>query len=201
MGMQLAKGQPDRPQKPSLKQIRLRRKKNRAKPERGRSLDLKGSGHFRQERETGNRGPTKETLAKLTEDPLVRFRKKNILNDPQIWAFERIRLAIRIITRGTAMRISQINSVIVQTSRMGGCAGPEGETDFEIRIVSRYCDWVDQMTTARLAIGPVLDIIIDETSLNETDRKWGRRKGWAKEHLQAALDLYGVFLHSTDRGK
>ena len=201
MRPELAEGRLYPPQKPSLKQIRLKRKKNRAKLGRGKAVDLKRPRHISQKHKEGNIGPTKETLAKLTEDPLMRFRKRNILNDQQIWAFERIRLAIRVITRGSALRISPLNDVMVQTSRKGACQSGENCSDFEVRVIKRYCDWADQMTVKRLAIGPVLDIIIDETSLNATDRKWGRRKGWAKEHLQAALDLYGDFLRPDDRGK
>lgn len=144
-------------------------------------------------------GPTAQTLARLTPDPLICFRKKNILNDQQIWAFKRIRHAVRIITMGAHLRVSCFNDVAVQTSRFPGQAPTE--SDFEIALKIHYNHWIDRMTQARQQAGPVLDIIIDEMSLNAVDRKWGKRKGWAKDRLQQALDLYNVFLPSADRNE
>jgi len=60
--------------------------------------------------------------------------------------------------------------------------------DFGARV--NYLDWVDRMIAAKLQIGPVLDIICDGLSLRAVDRKWQHRKGWARKHLLAALDLY-----------
>jgi len=142
-------------------------------------------------------GPTAQTLAKLTPDPLICFRNKNILNDQQIWAFQRIRRAVHIITRGTHLRVSCLNDVAVQTSRFSG--QEPNESDFEIALKTHYSHWIDRMTQTRQRAGPVLDIIIDEMSLNAVDRKWGKRKGWAKDRIQQALDLYGAFLPSIDR--
>jgi len=60
---------------------------------------------------------------------------------------------------------------------------------------------VDQMMPAGLPLGPVLDVIIDELSLNAVDRKRGKRKGWAKVTLQAALELYSNVSRPVDRHK
>lgn len=140
-------------------------------------------------------GPTRETLAKLQPDPLVRFRKNDIINDQQLWAFKRIRRAVQVITDGTRMRVSHYTDVPVQTSRYDS----QVECEFEIKIKDHYSQWVDRMTTARLPVGPVLDVIIDELSLSAVDRKWGRRKGWAKIHLQTSLDLYSIFSPPINR--
>lgn len=179
----------------SFKNIRKIRKKNRLKRHLERSLALKRSGMRKSLQEKPSIGPTKETLAKLQQDPLLRFRKKNILNDEQIWAFQRIRRAVKIITDGTQVRVSRFNDVVVQTSRLGS----QTESEYEIRIKDHYSNWIDRMTSARLQAGPVLDIIIDEMSLAAVDRKWGKRKGWAKTHLQASLDLYGSFSSAYNR--
>jgi len=144
-------------------------------------------------------GPTAQTLAKLTPDPLICFRNKNILNDQQIWAFKRIRRAVHIITSGAHLRVSCFSDVAVQTSRFPG--QELTESDFEITLKNHYSHWIDRMTQARQQAGPVLDIIIDEMSLNAVDRKWGKRKGWAKDRIQQALDLYSAFLPSANRDK
>ncbi|VAV94608.1 hypothetical protein MNBD_ALPHA02-694 [hydrothermal vent metagenome] len=179
----------------SFKKIRLARRKGRREQRRKKLDIIKGPRQDSAILERIYEGPTAETLAKLTPDPLMRFKKQNILNDQQIWAFRRIRRAVQIITDGTQMRLSRITGVVVQTSRVEGGA----ESDYEIRLKDHYCAWADQMMPAGLSLGPVLDVIIDELSLSAVDRKRGKRKGWAKTTLQAALDLYGSLPRPTDR--
>lgn len=181
----------------SFKKIRLSRRKGRRELRRRKLNIIKGVKQNSVPMERIYEGPTAETLAKLTPDPLMRFKKQNILNDQQIWAFRRIRRAVQIITDGTQMRLSRITGVVVQTSRVEGGA----ESDYEIRLKDHYCAWADQMMPAGLTLGPVLDVIIDELSLSAVDRKRGKRKGWAKTTLQAALDLYSNLPRSVDRDK
>lgn len=161
----------------------LQRKKVLSK---GRSVSLSSSAGDAGLRRSAI-GPTPETLAKLRPDPLVELQKRHILSEPQVWAFCRIRRAIHLITNGTQVRVSHISDVVVQSSRRPGHEGHQ-----EIRLKDQYSAWVDRMTAAHLQVGPVLDIILEELSLTAVDRKWRRRKGWAKRHLQAALNLYGA---------
>lgn len=179
----------------SFKNIRKTRKKNRLKRRLEKSHVTGKTGPQKARQGKSFVGPTKETLAKLQPDPLMRFRKQNILNHEQIWAFQHIRRAVRIITDGTQMRVSCYSNIMVQTSRFDR----NSESDHEIRIKDHYSRWIDRMTGAQLQAGPVLDIIIDELSLTATDRKWGKRKGWAKSHLQASLNLYRAFSPSHNR--
>ncbi len=181
----------------SFKKTRKARKKNRLKLKLEKALDGKQEGRCEGGRPPAPIGPTKETAAKLIQDPLIRFRKQNILEDSQILAFQRIRCAVRLITDGTQVRVSCFKDVVVQTSRLSG----QNESDFEIRIKEQYTNWIDRMTLARLQAGPVLDIILDEMSLSAVDRKWGKRKGWAKGHLRASLDQYGGFSPAINRVK
>ncbi len=181
----------------SFKKIRKIRKKINKKNPLKKSLDLKAKNLLELTHDKASLGPTKETAAKLRQDPLVRFKNANILNDQQIWAFQRIRRAVVLITDGTQVRTSRFNGVVVQTSRQA----VHIESDYEIKIKNQYSCWIDCMTATQYQAGPVLDIIIDEMSLNAADRKWGKRKGWAKSHLQSSLDLYGVFPTSHNRNK
>lgn len=185
------------PRPNSFKKNRQDRKKGRLKRNREKALSLKNTNHIKRGSETGYVGPTKETLAKLTEDPLSIFRKRNILNDEEVWAFQRIRRTIQVITNGTEVRTSRFNDVSVQTSRFDH----HFETDYEINLKNHYTHWIDRMTAEYLQAGPVLDIIIDELSLSAVDRKWGKRKGWAKTHLKSSLGLYGLFSPSINRHK
>ncbi|MBL4800321.1 MAG: hypothetical protein JKY45_00410 [Emcibacter sp.] len=181
----------------SFKKIRKLRKKIRLERQLG---ERKGLGHKKltlSGMEKDSSGPTKQTVAKLTPDPLILFRKKNILNDEQIWAFEQIKRAVQIITDGTQIRTSRFNAVVVQSSR----SAPQYESEYEVRVKEHYTNWIDRMTYERQKAGPVLDIIIDEMSLTAVDRKWGKRKGWARDLLRTSLDLYGVFSSANDRYK
>ncbi len=181
----------------SFKQMRKARKKIRSENRREKRLALKPLNRNTSDQDKKYLGPTPETRAKLRPDPLVILKQRNILNDRQILAFQQIRRAIQIITDGTHMRISRFNDIHVETSHFRG----GDESDYEIRIKNRYGNWIDHMTENRLQAGPVLDIIIDEMSLTAIDRKWGRRKGWAKDHMRASLDLYGIFLSPYNRHK
>ncbi len=181
----------------SFKKNRIARRKGRRKRQAEKLLSLPSAGGNGGVPQTSYVGPTPETKGKLRPDPLVLFDKKNILNSEQIWAFQRIRRAIKIITDGTGIRTSHFTDAAVQTSRFV----PESESEYEIKIKNHYCDWMDRMTEERLQAGPILDIIIDEMSLSAVDRKWGRRKGWAKGHLQVSLTLYSGFSHLINRVK
>lgn len=179
----------------SFKKARQMRRKSRIFRGRDKSLILKRHQPLALSGSMHAIGPTLETQAKLTPDPLVIFRRKNILSDQQIWAFQRIRKAVQIITDGVQMRVSRFNDVVVQTCQFGTSPEP----DYEIRLQDQYHQWIELMTVSRLAAGPVLDIILEDMSLSKVDQKWGRRKGWAKQHLQRSLDLYGTSLSSIDR--
>lgn len=181
----------------SFKKMRIARKKARQKRNVERMLSLPVAGKNTGVPQTSYIAPTPETKRKLMADPLVLFDKKNILNSEQIWAFQRIRRAIKIITDGTGVRTSHFTGAPVQTSRFIA----ESESEYEIKIKDHYCDWMDRMTAERLQAGPILDIIIDEMSLSAVDRKWGKRKGWTKGHLQASLTLYSGFSHLVNRIK
>lgn len=183
----------------SFRKKRRARRQGRLLRRREKSLSLKDMKGRKSRQENNCPGPTAETKAKLTADPLIRFKRQNILDDEQIWAFMRIRRAINIITDNSRMRISRFNIVAVQSSHF--FPQHQNESDYEIRLKDHYSRWIDHMTQARQQAGPILDIIIDEMSLTAVDRKWGRRKGWAKNHLQAALDLYSKFLAPKNRDK
>ena len=110
----------------SFKKTRKARKKNRFKLKLEKALDGKQEGRCEGGRPPAPIGPTKETAAKLIQDPLIRFLKQNILEDSQILAFQRIRCAVRLITDGTQVRVSCFKDVVVQTSRLSG----QNESDF-----------------------------------------------------------------------
>lgn len=108
------------------------------------------------------------------------------LSKDHMAAAQKIRRAFELITAGANIRLTGYSEVIVQTSRR--C--DHYESDHEVMLKGRYTDWVDDMTAARLAVGPIFDIVIEEMSLSSVDRKWRRRKGWACTHLKEALALY-----------
>jgi len=182
---------------PSFKNARKARKKARLVKSMERSSVLRKLNLVRAIDEKAYCGPTAETKAKLTEDPLVSFIHKKILDDEQVRAFKRIKRAVQVITDGTQVRTSRFNAVSVQTGRFEGLS----ESEYEIKLTEDYTRWIDRMTGAHLQAGPILDVIIDEMSLRGIDRKWGKRKGWAKNHLQTSLDLYAPFYSLSDRHK
>jgi len=140
-------------------------------------------------------GPTAETASKLRLDPLSSLKKKGSLSGRDFWAAQQIRRAFHLITQGAEIRVSHFQDVIVQTSRNS----PQAEGDYEVDLKNNYSRWVEAMDQEKMAIGPVFDVIIEEMSLNAVDRKWARRKGWAKTHLLASLTLYAALFYPGDR--
>ncbi|MEM8798696.1 MAG: hypothetical protein AAGF15_01315 [Pseudomonadota bacterium] len=58
--------------------------------------------------------------------------------------------------------------------------------------LDQYLDWSDGMTARSLAIGPVLDICLHGAALSDVDARWRKRKGWARQHLVKAVDLFST---------
>ncbi len=54
----------------------------------------------------------------------------------------------------------------------------------------RFKTWIDCLSAMRLPAGPVLDVVLQSRGLNEIDRRWRRRKGWARGIIRTALDQY-----------
>ncbi|RME64097.1 MAG: hypothetical protein D6782_08910 [Alphaproteobacteria bacterium] len=54
----------------------------------------------------------------------------------------------------------------------------------------RFQIWVATLSDIGLPAGPVLDVVLDSRSLAEIDRRWRRRKGWARKVIAMALAEY-----------
>ncbi|WP_417316941.1 hypothetical protein [Emcibacter sp.] len=170
----------------SFRQARRTRRRKRAEKLLTAALEPKGPRIRVIPPEAGSVGPTVQTARKLTPDPLKSYEERGILGSRQLWAAHSIRQAYRLITEGTGPRVTSFTEVMVQNSRRSNL----GESEREVLLKDRYTDWVDRMTEEKLMVGPVLDLVVEEASLAGIDRKWRRRKGWAKGHLQQSLDLY-----------
>ena len=171
---------------PSFRRARQTRRRKRVEKLMAQALEPKGPRIRIIPPEPGSIGPTAETARKLKADPLKSFEDRGILTSRQIWAAHAIRRAYRLITDGTGPRVTSFADVMVQNSRRTNLQ----ESDWEVDLKDRYADWVDRMTAEKLMVGPIFDLVVEEASLAATDRKWRRRKGWAKGHLQQSLDLY-----------
>lgn len=102
--------------------------------------------------------PTPETLAKLQPDPFHSRLIAGKISQEQWQAGVEIREAVKIITSGVGVRISQFER------RERGHT--EHETERQVRVQGRYNDWCGLMATRKLKIGVILDYLIDEHSFN-----------------------------------
>ncbi|MFC7048443.1 hypothetical protein [Emcibacter nanhaiensis] len=178
---------------PSFRRARQTRRRKRAEKLMQKALEPKGPRIRIIPAEPGSVGPTPETAGKLAQDPLKSYETRGILSSRQVWAAHAIRRAYRLITEGIGPRVTSFADVMVQNSRRTNLR----ESDWEVDLKERYADWVDRMTAEKLMVGPVFDMVVEETSLAAIDRKWRRRKGWAKTHLQQSLDLYIKVAHGS----
>lgn len=76
-------------------------------------------------------------------------------------------------------------------------AGRRGAGGFAEERALRFLDerqmfyaWVDAMTAAGLAVGPVLDAVIEGKPLTTIDLSRKKRKGWTRRLVQKGLKLY-----------
>lgn len=171
---------------PSFRRARRTRRRKRAENLLNKSMDRSGPRIRKIDFDAPAAGPTEETVRKLTPDPLKYYEEKKILTVHQVRAAHAIRRAYQLITLDTGPRVSTFEQFISRRTP----TGPAHETDHEIHLKDRYAGWVDRMSDERLMVGPVLDMVVEEMSLAATDRKWRHRKGWARDHLREALDIY-----------
>ncbi len=117
--------------------------------------------------------------------PISRLIKTGVLDEEDIAAVISIENGvISILTNG-------IRATRHDLPKINPRAGSQEERFmkfFEARL--NYYNWSDAMQEAGLAAGPVLDVIMEGKPLNTVDKAWGHRKGWTRDLLKKALNLY-----------
>ncbi len=117
--------------------------------------------------------------------PISRLIKTGVLNSEDIAAVISIENGvISILTNDIRSSCHDLPRVNLQR----GAAEDRFMKFFEARHA--YYDWSDAMQASGLAAGPVLDVIMEGKPLNMIDLAWGHRKGWTRDLLKEALNLY-----------
>jgi len=120
---------------------------------------------------------------RLQPDPLWALLKRGAIDNDEVQAAWDIRAAFEIITLPVRLRIASLEKIDCSTA--GDIDGPRAR-----RLTRRYNDWVDEMTRQSLAVGPVIDIVVEGKSCRRVDRERVVRKGTACRLLKAALLSY-----------
>lgn len=118
--------------------------------------------------------------------PISRLAKSGALNAEQVWA------AIAIEDAIISILTNNIRSGFIAERPKGRGLLNSFENMFLESCTSRqaYYAWIAAMKSKRLPAGPVLDVIVDGIPLTVIDKRWRKRKGWARVKLTQALDLY-----------
>jgi len=117
--------------------------------------------------------------------PISRLAKSGALGGEQVRAAMAIEDAVvSILTNG-------IRSGFIEERRGGGMHNTFESGFLEsCALRQAYNAWVVAMKQAGLPAGPVLDVIIDGTPLTIIDKRRCKRKGWTRDRIKKALDLY-----------
>lgn len=136
--------------------------------------------------------PTRETLAKLRGDPLLRLWKRGQIDLEGFEAAVSIRRAVEAIAlphRHRAMRaITGPDGAQFDPTRGSRASAPPSWHGVDAQ--RRYNDWVEAMQREHLPVGPVLDVIVDGHSCRAVDVRRRRHKGRTVRDLLAGLALY-----------
>ncbi len=134
--------------------------------------------------------PTRETLARLKADPVRRLFELGVLASEHEAAAYEIREAFVLISGPVALRVSNPAAAPGQPNERHFPF--EHESERRIRLKRRYLKWMSLMAERRVAAWPVRDVVIDELSCREADKKRRARNGTAKKGLIEGLELYCV---------
>ncbi|MFZ5609868.1 MAG: hypothetical protein ACOY99_09680 [Pseudomonadota bacterium] len=100
--------------------------------------------------------------------PLLRLLRCGVLDERHLLA------ALRIWRASKALSVSA-------ATRLDAGANPS---------IARYCRWVDDLSVRAIPAGPALDLILERHPLTMIDKRWRKRKGWARVMVATALARY-----------
>lgn len=130
-------------------------------------------------------------LVEVTERAYARKRKMDsriwdALTDAQRRAAEQIEDGYRGLTAGLGER------GMPWGERSGAAKGQGLERRHipGLERVEAYWDWAQAARYLGISVAAVIAMICDGASARQVDRRHGRRKGWARDNLESALDLY-----------
>ena len=117
--------------------------------------------------------------------PVSRLVKTGVLDPGDVAA------AIAIENAVVSILTHDIRATRHEVARPGARPG-SGDEGFMRFFDCRLCyyDWFDAMQAAGLSTGPVLDVILEGKPLHRVDKAWRRRKGWTRDLVKRALNLY-----------
>ncbi len=128
---------------------------------------------------------TPETLRHLEPDIIDVLERHGTISGAEITAVFDIRRAFELITWPVRLRVAALQRI-----DCGG--GDDGIMAADVTRLRNYNDWVDLMTERRLAVGPVLDTIVDGKSFRKLAREWGVDRRTLSKHFVLAMRLYCV---------
>ena len=132
-------------------------------------------------------GPTPETQAKVTPDPLWILFCTGRVKEDQLRAAQVIVDAYTAITAPVRVRISNPEN---ETRR--GYADPWELPAKMVDAVKSYNRWADQMNDRRWPVGPVLDVVIERKSCREVAAARRVRQTRIAELVSSGLSLFCV---------
>ncbi|HAU28582.1 MAG TPA: hypothetical protein DCW68_00505 [Rhodospirillaceae bacterium] len=125
--------------------------------------------------------PEGERRKQSCQRRLLDARLWNSLTPQQQANAMRIDRAFRVMSRGMGLRLSSFMQSF-------GSGSHENERDAE--TIATYFAWNRQVQKANLSHAAAMDIVVYGRSCREVDALRRKRKGWARENLGQALDLW-----------
>lgn len=131
--------------------------------------------------------PTPETVRKRRADVLIVLFRREVIDAQQLDAAVQIRAGVEALTSDVRMRTAERQHAGRPPRRM---TAPSILRSLDLPVVRGYLAWADAMQAKRMAIGPVLDVVVDGLSLRDVQARRGISRDGLADALPKALDLY-----------
>lgn len=137
-------------------------------------------------RKNANSNATSETTSKLKRDPLKNLESRGVLDDRHLRAVDKIREGHRLRIEGLSIHTASLEP------RIDATHNNEREAIWTIMLERNYLKWYEmcQLEMPYIQAEIIVEMITRLVSLADIDRSWGKKKGWAKDHLVRGLELY-----------
>ncbi len=131
----------------------------------------------------GNIGPTRQTVERLTPDPIWRLVRRKTITRTQHDAALDIRKAFKLLTRGIGVKSAALD-------RVDNGGNVINDTDECVGLQIRYTHWRREMISRGWSAGNVFDIVVEGLSLADAARL--HKRDWRKEkrYFLKALTLF-----------
>lgn len=116
---------------------------------------------------------TPQTKSKLKADPLRYLYEAEKIDSGDLVSAERIKMAYRVITGDVDTRCASLETFIDKSRSLGVI-----ESEYQIAVQQDYKQWHVKCAEKHIHVDPIIRVLTQPVSLDETDAHFQKRKGY-----------------------